>query len=97
MADGKCGSAPDTHDGAVIYFQIIMGGMIFNIISMVINAAQRGAGNTKIAMYTNTISSIVNIIGNYLLIGGHLDSLNWGSAEQHWRRCLERLWDVRSV
>lgn len=68
----KCGSAPDTHDGAVIYFQIIMGGMIFNIISMVINAAQRGAGNTKIAMYTNTISSIVNIIGNYLLIGGHL-------------------------
>ena len=48
----KCGSAPDTHDGAVIYFQIIMGGMIFNIISMVINAAQRGAGNTKIAMYT---------------------------------------------
>ena len=46
--------------------------MIFNIISMVINAAQRGAGNTKIAMYTNTISSIVNIIGNYLLIGGHL-------------------------
>ena len=64
----KCGSAPDTHDGAVIYFQIIN----FNIISMVINAAQRGAGNTKIAMYTNTISSIVNIIGNYLLIGGHL-------------------------
>ncbi len=39
---------------------------------MVINAAQRGAGNTKIAMYTNTISSIVNIIGNYLLIGGDL-------------------------
>ena len=26
-----------------------------------------------------------------------LDSLNWGSAEQHWRRCLERLWGVRSV
>lgn len=67
-----CGSAPDTHEGAVVYFQIIMGGMLFNIISMVINAAQRGAGNTKIAMYTNTISSIVNIIGNYLLIGGHL-------------------------
>ena len=67
-----CGSTEETHDGAVAYFQIIMGGMIFNIISMVINAAQRGAGNTKIAMYTNTISSIVNIIGNYLLIGGHL-------------------------
>lgn len=75
FADGiidLCGSSEDTHDGAVVYFQIIMGGMIFNIVSMVINAAQRGAGNTKIAMYTNTISSIVNIMGNYVLIGGHL-------------------------
>ena len=67
-----CGSNADTHKSAVIYFQIIMGGMIFNIVSMVINAAQRGAGNTKIAMYTNIISSLVNILGNYVLIGGHL-------------------------
>jgi Na+-driven multidrug efflux pump len=67
-----CGSASDTHAGAVAYFQIIMGGMMFNIISMVINAAQRGVGNTKIAMYTNTISSAINILGNYVLIGGHL-------------------------
>lgn len=66
-----CGSADETHDMAVEYFRIIMGCMMFNIISMVINAAQRGAGNTKIAMYTNTISNLVNIIGNYLLIGGH--------------------------
>lgn len=43
-----CGSSPDTHESAVIYFQIIMGGMMFNIISLVINAAQRGAGRTKI-------------------------------------------------
>ena len=67
-----CGSASDTHDGAVIYFRIIMGGMIFNIISLVINAAQRGAGNTKIAMKTNVTSNVVNMIGNYLLIGGNL-------------------------
>lgn len=66
-----CGSADETHDMAVEYFRIIMGCMMFNIISMVINAAQRGAGNTKIAMYTNTISNLVNIVGNYLLIGGH--------------------------
>lgn len=66
-----CGSEGATHDMGVLYFQIIMGGMIFNIISMVINAAQRGAGNTKIAMYTNTISNLVNIVGNYALIGGH--------------------------
>lgn len=68
-----CGSNAETHNSAVLYFRIIMGGMMFNIISMVINAAQRGVGNTKIAMYTNIISSIVNIFGNYVLIGGH-----WG-------------------
>ena len=39
--------------GLIVTLEVmIAGGMIFNIISMVINAAQRGAGNTKIAMYT---------------------------------------------
>ena len=66
------GSAPDTHDDAVGYFRIIMGGMVFNTISLVINAAQRGAGNTRIAMRTNLVSNGVNIIFNYLLIGGNL-------------------------
>lgn len=45
---------------------------MFNIISMAINAAQRGAGNTKIAMRTNVTSNVVNMIGNYLLIQGNL-------------------------
>ena len=67
-----CGSAEDTHAPAVIYYRIIMGGMIFNVLSMVINAAQRGSGNTVIAMRTNIVSNLVNIVGNYLLIQGHL-------------------------
>ena len=66
------GSNSDTHVGGVIYYRIIHGGMIFNVISLVINAAQRGSGNTKIAMRTNITSSIINVIFNYLLIGGHL-------------------------
>lgn len=66
------GSAEDTHEPARNYFMIIMGGMVFNTLSMVINAAQRGAGNTKIAMRTNLISNGVNMIFNYLLIGGNL-------------------------
>lgn len=67
-----CGSNADTHDTAVTYIQIIMGGMIFNCLQMVINSAQRGAGNTKITMRTNITSSVVNIVFNYLLIEGHL-------------------------
>lgn len=66
-----CGSTAETHNGAVTYFRIIMGGMIFNCIQMGINSAQRGAGNTKITMRTNVTSNTINIILNYLLINGH--------------------------
>lgn len=66
-----CGSTPETHDSAVEYFRIIMGGMIFNCVQMGINSAQRGAGNTRITMRTNVTSNTVNIIFNYLLINGH--------------------------
>ena len=65
------GSQPDTHDEAVRYLRIVMGGLIFSTLSLVINAAQRGAGNTRIAMTTNVISNVVNVIFNYLLIGGN--------------------------
>ena len=66
------GSELDTHDSAVAYFRIIIGFTIFNCISLVINAAQRGSGNTKIAMRTNVTSNLVNVIFNYLLIHGNL-------------------------
>lgn len=67
-----CGSDVTTHADAVLYYRIVMGGMIFNVLSMGINAAQRGSGNTKIAMRTNLTSNVVNVVGNYLLIQGHL-------------------------
>ena len=67
-----CGSNAETHDSAVAYFRIVMGGMIFNCSQMGINSAQRGAGNTRITMRTNVTSNTVNIVFNYLLINGHL-------------------------
>lgn len=66
-----CGSTPETHDNAVLYYRIIMGGMIFNCIQMGINSAQRGSGNTRITMRTNITSNTINIVFNYLLINGH--------------------------
>lgn len=66
-----CGSTPETHDDAVMYYRIIMGCMVFNCIQMGINSAQRGAGNTKITMRTNITSNTLNIIFNYFLINGH--------------------------
>ncbi len=73
-----CGSNEETHELAVAYFRIIMGGMIFNVLSMTINAAQRGSGNTMIAMRTNITSNAVNMLGNYLLIQGHFRFPAWG-------------------
>lgn len=73
-----CGSNEETHELAVAYFRIIMGGMLFNVLSMVINAAQRGSGNTMIAMKTNITSNAVNMLGNYLLIQGHFGFPAWG-------------------
>ena len=72
------GSNADTHGMAVEYFQIIMGGMFFSVLTMVINAAQRGSGNTRLSMTTNLTSSIVNVFFNYLLIGGNLGFPAWG-------------------
>lgn len=65
------GSNVDTHQDAKEYLDIIMGFSIFSIISIMINSAQRGSGNTKIAFTTNFASNLVNIIFNYLLIGGN--------------------------
>jgi putative MATE family efflux protein len=79
-----CGSTQEdaegiaTHEAAVVYFRIIMGGMIFNCIQMAVNSAQRGAGNTRITMRTNVTSNLVNIVLNYLLIEGHLGFPAWG-------------------
>ena len=75
-----CGSTPETHSGAVTYFRIVMGGMFFNCMQMAINAALRGAGNTKITMRTNIVSNVVNVIFNYLLIGGKLGFPSLGIA-----------------
>lgn len=66
------GSEGATHEPAAQYFRIVMGGLAFNAVTIIINAAQRGAGNTRIAMTTNLVSNLVNILFNFLLINGYL-------------------------
>ncbi|MCI8388360.1 MAG: MATE family efflux transporter [Clostridiales bacterium] len=64
------GAKEDTLPQAISYFRITMVGLYFTSISMIINAAQRGAGNTRISMTTNMTANIVNCIFNALLING---------------------------
>ena len=66
------GANEDTLTDATMYFRIIMFSMLFTCISGVINSAQRAIGNTGIAMRTNLVANIVNIMLNYLLIAGRL-------------------------
>ncbi len=66
------GAKDDTIGMATAYFRITMIGMLFTSVSLTINAAQRGSGNTRISMTTNMTANIVNCIFNALLINGLL-------------------------
>lgn len=57
---------------SVAYFRIIMISIPFLSVYNCINAAQRGAGNTKITLRTNLVANVVNVTFNYLLIHGNL-------------------------
>ncbi len=66
------GANADTLEMSVTYFRIIAISVFFSAVCMTINAAQRGAGNTRISMKTNILSNVVNVIFNFLLIEGRL-------------------------
>ena len=55
---------------AMDYFKVVMFSIPFQSLNLTINAAQRGCGKTKISMWTNVVSNVVNIIFNYFLING---------------------------
>ncbi len=55
---------------AMDYFKILMFSLPFQALNLTINAAQRGCGKTKISMYSNIISNLINIPFNFLLING---------------------------
>lgn len=59
------------HD-AVDYFVIMTYALPVNALSMCICAAQRGIGKTRITMWVNVVSNLVNVFFNYCLIGGKL-------------------------
>lgn len=64
------GANEDTLDYALIYFRITMIGLMFTSFGMIVNAAQRASGNTKISMRTNVVANVTNVIFNAFLING---------------------------
>lgn len=57
-------------DDAMTYLRILMFSIPFQGLNLTINAAQRGCGKTKISMWSNMVSNIINIVFNYILING---------------------------
>ena len=55
---------------AITYYKIQIYGFPTVALTFTINAALRGAGNTRATFYNNTIANIVNVIFNYCLING---------------------------
>lgn len=74
LAGGNTATPDDAEvlRGAVDYFRIMAWGLPVTVLSMCVNAALRGVGNTKITMKVNMMSNLVNVVMNYLLIGGNL-------------------------
>ena len=57
-----CSGQPDTLEDSVLYFRIVIGGLLFEILYMTLNASMRGCGQTRITMHSSLISCGVNII-----------------------------------
>ena len=68
-----CNRQPDTVDMSVSFFRIIMFFLVFNAVSIVLNAALRGIGKTRMTLISSVTMGVVDIFVNYLLIEGH-----WG-------------------
>ena len=66
------GANEETLGPSTEYFIIVSAGMTMQALSMVICAAQRGVGNTKVTMYVNMTANVINVTFNFLLIEGNL-------------------------
>ena len=55
---------------ATDYFKILMFGQFFGSVGLTLTSAQRGVGNTKISLYANVASILINVLFNYLLVNG---------------------------
>ncbi len=72
LAGGDTAESDKVFWDAVDYFRIMTYALPVNALSMCVCAAQRGIGKTKITMWVNMGSNLINVFFNYCLIGGHL-------------------------
>ncbi len=54
------------------YMQVCSAGLLVAALNMAVTGALRGAGQTRLPMVYNLASNLLNVVGNYVLIYGHL-------------------------
>jgi len=78
------GAQEDTIEMAADYFRIMSYFLPVNTLTMCINAAQRGVGNTRTTMVANLAANIVNVGFDILLIYGYWGFPKLGVAGDAW-------------
>ena len=78
------GAKDDTIEMSESYFRILAYFLPINAMTMCINAAQRGVGNTRTTMFVNLTSNVVNVIFNALMIYGYMGFPAMGVAGAAW-------------
>ena len=66
-----CNRQPDTLEMSITFFRIVMLFCLFQAVSIILNAALRGIGKTKVTLISGIAMGAVDIVVNYLLIEGH--------------------------
>lgn len=72
--------SPEMKPYALIYINIVGGGLFLQACYNVMLQILRCNGYTKIGMYVSVIINLINIVGNYLFLYGPLKFLNLGVA-----------------
>lgn len=65
------GAPEDVVVPATTYMRIVGGGTVFTVISIVVGAILRGAGDTQTPMRVNGVANVVNVVVGLVLIFGY--------------------------
>lgn len=72
--------SPEMRPDAMLYIDIVGGGLFLQACYNVMLQILRCNGHTKIGMYVSVVINLINIVGNYTFLYGPLKSLNLGVA-----------------
>ncbi|MGE5542080.1 MAG: MATE family efflux transporter [Bacillota bacterium] len=66
------GAGPDVIGPGSAYLRIVSLGLLFQGPEVSLSASLRGAGDTRTPMKANMVANLFNVVGNWILINGHL-------------------------